>query len=109
MPFFLTPPDCQQNIHSHEYGSLSFGQFFGVSNHKHSMGSPLAVIEQKQARVEMSQDVLQVLQLARHRAWKCIAALDEACFYLQVILIGYGFHMMNCHHLSRNKRFQVRN
>jgi hypothetical protein len=36
---------------------------------------------QKQALVEMSQDLLQVLRLAKHHAWKCIVTLDEAWFY----------------------------
>jgi hypothetical protein len=29
----------------------------------------------------MSQDLLQVLRLAKHHAWKYIMTLDEACFY----------------------------
>jgi hypothetical protein len=44
--------------------------FFGVSNQKHSMGSSLPLIEPKQAPVKMSQDLLQVLRLAKHHAWK---------------------------------------
>jgi hypothetical protein len=47
MPLFLTPPDCQKNTHSNEYGLILFGQFFWVSNQKHSIGSPLALIEPK--------------------------------------------------------------
>jgi hypothetical protein len=63
----------------------------------------------KQACVEMSQDILQVLRLAKHHAWKYIVTLEEARFYFQIILIGSGFHIMNCYHLSRNRRLQVRN
>jgi hypothetical protein len=44
---FLTPPDCQRNTDSNEHGSISFGQFFAVSNQGHLMGSPLALIEPK--------------------------------------------------------------
>jgi hypothetical protein len=36
---------------------------------------------QKQARVEMSQGLLQVLRLAKYHAWKYILTLDEAWFY----------------------------
>jgi hypothetical protein len=36
---------------------------------------------QKQACVEMSQDLLQVLRLAKHHALKYIVMLDEAWFY----------------------------
>jgi hypothetical protein len=36
---------------------------------------------QKQARVEMSQELLQVLRLAKHHAWKYIVTLDEAWLY----------------------------
>jgi hypothetical protein len=35
---------------------------------------------QKQARVEMSQDFLQVLRSAEHHAWKYIVTLDEVWF-----------------------------
>jgi hypothetical protein len=42
----------------------------------HSLSS-----SQKQARVEMSQDFLQVLRSAKHHAWQDIVTLDEACFY----------------------------
>jgi hypothetical protein len=42
----------------------------------HSLSS-----SQKQALVEMSQDLLQVLRLAKHHAWKYFATLDEAWFY----------------------------
>jgi hypothetical protein len=78
---FLTPPDCQKNTHSNQYGSISFGQFFGVSNQNiqwvpHSLSS-----SQKQARLEMSQDLLQVLRSAKHHAWKYIVTLDEAWFH----------------------------
>jgi hypothetical protein len=37
---------------------------------------------QRQARVEMSQDLLQVLRLAKHHVWKYIITLDEAWSYL---------------------------
>jgi hypothetical protein len=42
---FPRSADCQKNTHSNEHGSISFGQFFGVSNQEHSMDSPLALIE----------------------------------------------------------------
>jgi hypothetical protein len=70
----------------------------------HSLSS-----SQKQARVEMSQDLFQVLRFAKHHAWKYIVTLDESRFYFQMILIGSGLHMMNCHHLSKNRRLHVRN
>jgi hypothetical protein len=38
---------------------------------------------QKQASVEMSQDLLQVLRRAKHHAWKRIVTLDEAWFYFE--------------------------
>jgi hypothetical protein len=37
---------------------------------------------QKQACVERSQDLLQVLRLAKHHAWKYIVAMEEAWFDL---------------------------
>jgi hypothetical protein len=80
MPLFLTPPDYQKNTHSNEYGLISFGKFFGISNQEHSMGFPLTLIEQKQTRVEISQDCLRVLGLAKHHACKYIVTLDEAWF-----------------------------
>jgi hypothetical protein len=58
----------------------SSGQFFAVSNRKHSMGSPLALTEPKQVRAETSQDLLQVLRLAKHHAWRYIVTLDEVWF-----------------------------
>jgi hypothetical protein len=45
MPRRLTLRDCQKNTHSNEYGLMSFGQFFGVSNQEHSMGSAPALVE----------------------------------------------------------------
>jgi hypothetical protein len=42
----------------------------------HSLSS-----SQKQARVEMSQDLLPVLRLAKDHVWKYIVTLDEAWFY----------------------------
>jgi hypothetical protein len=42
----------------------------------HSLSS-----RQKQAHVEMSQGLLQVLRFAKHHAWKYIVTLHEACFY----------------------------
>jgi hypothetical protein len=42
----------------------------------HSLSS-----SQNQTRVEISQNFLQVLWLAKHHAWKYIVALDEAWFY----------------------------
>jgi hypothetical protein len=81
MPLFLTPPDFQKNTHSNEYSSIGFGQFFGyrIRNIRcvsHSLSS-----SQKQAPVEMSQNLLQVLRLAKHHAWKYIVTLDEVWFY----------------------------
>jgi hypothetical protein len=35
----------------------------------------------KQARVEMSQGILQALRLAKHHAWEYTVTLDEAWFY----------------------------
>jgi hypothetical protein len=58
---------------------------------------------QKQTRVEMCQDLLQVLRLTKHHAWKYIVTLNEAWFYFSITLIGSGCHMVNCHHLSRNR------
>jgi hypothetical protein len=78
MPPFLTPPDYQKNTHSNDYGWLSFGQFFWVSNQEHSMGPHSPSSSQKQTRVEMSQDFLQILGLAKHHAWKYIATLEAA-------------------------------
>jgi hypothetical protein len=49
-------------------------------------------LSQEQARVEMSQDLLQVLRLAKHHAWKYIVTLNETSFIFQIILIGSGFH-----------------
>jgi hypothetical protein len=88
MLLFLTPPDCQKNTHSHEYGSISFGQFFEVSNQEHSMRSPLVLTELKQARVEMTQDLRQVFRLAKHHIWKSIVTLDEAWFYFSAHFDG---------------------
>jgi hypothetical protein len=54
------------------YGSILFGQFFGVSNQEHSMGSPLAVIEPKtsiyrgESRFSSSSPVSQALCLEKH-------------------------------------------
>jgi histone-lysine N-methyltransferase SETMAR len=45
------------------------------------MGSPLVFIEPRQGRVEVSQDLLQVLLLAKHHACTYIVTLDEAWFY----------------------------
>jgi hypothetical protein len=50
MTLFLTPPDCQKNIYSKRYGSISRDQFFRVSDQDHSMGFPLALIEPKTIR-----------------------------------------------------------
>jgi hypothetical protein len=36
-----------KNTDSDKYGSISFGQFSGVSNQEHSMGSPIALIKPK--------------------------------------------------------------
>jgi hypothetical protein len=68
----LFPPDFQKNIHSNEYGSISFGQFFGVSNQEHSMGSPLALIKPKtstcqdESRFSSSSPVIQAPCLEIH-------------------------------------------
>jgi hypothetical protein len=64
---------------------------------------------QKQARVEMSQDLLQVLRLAKHHAWKYIVTLDEARFYfwnhVDRIWLSHDELPPSC----RSRRLQVRN
>jgi hypothetical protein len=63
----------------------------------------------KQGHVEMSQDFLQVRRPAKHHACKYIVRLDEAWVYFSNRFDRIWLPQMNCHHLSRNKRLQVRN
>jgi hypothetical protein len=81
MPLFFTSPDCQKNTHSNEYGSKSFGQFFGASNQEHLTRFPLAFIEPETSRCRYESRLLQVFRLAKHHAWKYIAILDETYLY----------------------------
>jgi hypothetical protein len=46
------------------------------------MGSPLLTAEQKQIRVQMAIELLQVLSVQSTRQWHNIVILDESCIYL---------------------------
>jgi hypothetical protein len=46
------------------------------------MGPPLLTAEQKQIRVQMAIELLQVLSVQSTRQWHDIITLDESCIYL---------------------------
>jgi hypothetical protein len=62
-------------VQSHFVNSLGY-RIRNIRWVLHSLSS-----NQKQARVEMNQDLLQILRRAKHHAWKYIVPLSEAWVY----------------------------